>query len=207
MAALGALVPEWSPGGGRVETDAVVLAEGVLRFASGLATTSAPALLIIEDLHWADRESLAVIDYMADNLEDRSLMMIVTRRTGEAGAGAELASELHMRRAARSTTLGPLDDDHVAEMISACYKGHDAPSRLTEAVTRRSDGIPFFVEELLATALGVGSGTKRAVPASITAALEPRITALREATRDLVRHAALLGRQFDWQIAAAGRGL
>jgi DNA-binding CsgD family transcriptional regulator len=203
---LGTLVPDWSPSGGTVETNPIVLAEGLLRFLSVLAGLGAPALLIIEDMQWADPDSSAVIEYMADNLSGRAVMMAVTLRTGERGPGPEVISALLARRTARQIPLAPLGDHHVAEMIRASFAGPDPSPELTEAVTRRSDGIPFFVEELLATAVDLGGDPEQACPVSITAAVAPRLAALPQPTRELVCHAALLGRQFDWRIAAAAAG-
>jgi DNA-binding CsgD family transcriptional regulator len=206
LPALGTLVPDWSRSGGTVETNPIVLAEGLLRFLFGLAGVAAPTLLVVEDVQWADPDSAAVIEYMADNLSARRVMIVVTLRPSEGGSGPELISELLARRSAHQMALAPLGDDQVSEMIRACFEGPAPPPELTEAVTRRSDGIPFFVEELLATALDVGGDPNLACPPSITAALAPRLAALPQPTRELIRHAALLGRQFDWRIAAAAAG-
>jgi ATP/maltotriose-dependent transcriptional regulator MalT len=159
--------------------------------------------VIIEDVHWADPETVAVIDYMADNQQGRDVMTVLTLRSGVPGAATEFVDGLLARRAARQIALHALDDSQVAQMIRGCFEKRDPPPELTEAVTKRSDGIPYFVEELLATAIGVGGSVHQGVPSSITAAIEPRLSALSDTTRDVVRHAALLGRQFDWEIAAA----
>ncbi|MGH2930015.1 MAG: hypothetical protein ACRDL8_17565, partial [Solirubrobacteraceae bacterium] len=65
----------------------------------------------------------------------------------------------------------------------------------------RSDGIPFFVEELLASA--VADPTGGAVPTSIGAALDDRVASLPDDAAQFVRYAAILGRQFDWHVVAA----
>jgi hypothetical protein len=59
LPALGPLVPEWAPAAALAEPNPVVVAEGILRFLVSLARGDAPALLIVEDAHWADRETLA----------------------------------------------------------------------------------------------------------------------------------------------------
>ncbi|HTT92824.1 MAG TPA: LuxR C-terminal-related transcriptional regulator, partial [Acidimicrobiales bacterium] len=72
---------------------------------------------------------------------------------------------------------------------------------LLAAVVARSDGIPFFLEELLATTLADPTGI--GVPKSIGAALEARLACLPDGAAQLVRYAAVLGRQFDWHVVAA----
>jgi len=204
--ALGTLVPDWSAGIAAVNPNPIVLAEGVLRFLSGLGEPDAPAVLVIEDLQWADRETLTVLDYLADTVTAVPVMALATLRTGEPGAGTDLVTDLLARRAADQIVLGPLDDDQVATMIATCLEGACVTRDLSAAVTARSDGVPFFVEELLATVVGVDGSQSRAVPGSIAAALEPRLAALVPEALELVRHAAVLGRQFDWRLAAAASG-
>src|SRR5712692_10110624 len=87
--ALGSLVPEWSrPGDDAAEISPVILAEAVLRL---LALRDAPGtLLILEDLHWADPETLAIIEYLADNLSGTRVFCLATLR-GEPSEGLDLA--------------------------------------------------------------------------------------------------------------------
>ncbi len=85
-AALGRLVPEWRKAGSTDVGDSiVVLAEGVLRLLRSLAGT-AGCLLVLEDLHWADPETLAVVEYLADNLPSEPVVCLATIRTEEASA-------------------------------------------------------------------------------------------------------------------------
>jgi hypothetical protein len=65
-AVLGHLVPAWRHGG-RTDEPVVVVAEAVLRVLSVLAAP-APAVILIEDAQWADPETLAVLEYLADNV-------------------------------------------------------------------------------------------------------------------------------------------
>jgi DNA-binding CsgD family transcriptional regulator len=94
--------------------------------------------------------------------------------------------------------IAPLDDAQVTAMISACM-GDGSPSpEFVDAVARRSDGLPFLVEELLATA---GSAS-RPVPESVQSAVSLRLAALPDVVARLLRVAALLGRAFEWEVAA-----
>jgi predicted ATPase len=152
--ALGRLVPEWSGGAGLgdsgrslavagpgLDDSPVVLAEAVLRLLTAL-TAGRGGLLVLEDLHWADPESLAVVEYLADNLGGEPVMCLGTVRSEEASAGLELARGLGARRAARVLTLPRLDVTAVAEMVAACLPS--APEALGEQVVRLADGVPFW---------------------------------------------------------------
>ena len=85
---LGRLVPEWrsarpAPG----EESPVFLGEAVLRLLRALAP-QAGCVLVLEDLHWADRETLALLEYLADNLAAERVLCLATLRAETPGAPA-----------------------------------------------------------------------------------------------------------------------
>ena len=180
-----------------------MLAEGVLRLMAEWSTTPprAPTVLVVEDVHWSDPETLKVIEYLADNLAGQPIMVVTTVREGEPGAGADLVGVLEARRAVTAIAVPALDVSQSEAVLRECLGVAAVPADLVDAVVARSDGVPFFIEELLATA--VADRTGRAVPASLSAALQGRISSLPDDAGELVRYAAMLGRQFDWHVVAA----
>lgn len=200
---LGSLVPEWSgehAGGG--DGGLIVLAEGVLRLMVEWSSPDAPALLVIEDLHWADRETLEVIEYLADHLSGYAVLVVVTLRDDEPGPGGELVSALWARRVVQPIFLSPLDPAQSEVMLRECLRATSLLPDLVDAVVTRSDGVPFFIEELLAPGLG-GANSGWAVPGSIAAAVDARLRSLPVAAARFLGHAAMLGRNFDWHVVAA----
>jgi DNA-binding CsgD family transcriptional regulator len=203
---LGSLVPEWS--GERAEGadgGLMVLAEGVLRLLAEWSSPQTPALVVIEDLHWADRETLQVLEYLADHLPGQVALVVATLRDDEPGPGGELVSALLARRAIRQVSLPPLDPVQSEVMLRECLAATSLLPDLIDAVVTSSEGVPFFIEELLATALG-GTNPGWAVPGSVTAAVDARLRALPEATVRFLGYAAMLGRAFDWHVVAAATG-
>ena len=191
LPALGGVVPNWAgsadPGADR---GSIMLAEGLLRLMAQWSTTPKSAtVLVIEDLHWSDPETLKVLEYLADNLAGQPALVVATIREGEAGAGNDLVSALEARRAVVSIDVGPLDRSQSEEVLRECLAVEIVPADLLEAVVLRSDGVPFFIEELLASALADPSGG--VVPASIGTALEGRLALLPDGTAQLVRYAAV----------------
>ena len=87
----------------------MVLAEAVLRLLSEWSASEAPTLLVIEDAQWSDRETLQVIEYLADNLADRPVVVVVTLRDGEPVPNSDFVNALLARRAIRPIDLSPLD--------------------------------------------------------------------------------------------------
>ena len=204
--ALARVVPEW--GDAAADPSALVLGEAVVRLLSSWTSAGTTTLLVIEDLHWADPESLAVLEYVADNLTGAPLLLLATLRDGEPGPGADLAAELTARRAALAMRLGPLGDDDVLAIARSCLDSGDLPADAGAALVARCDGVPFLVEELLATAVRSGWDTiTDDVPGSVAASVATRLDGLPPAARPLLNAAALLGRHFDWALAAAAAGL
>jgi DNA-binding SARP family transcriptional activator len=170
-AALGRLVPEWHDPAAPL-SPLPHLAEGVLRLLRSL-TGNGPLVLVIEDLHWADDETLAVLEYLADNLAGEQLLLVLTTRADEGPAALRLASTLELRRSARVLRLPPLAEAEVRAMVAACLPGRPS-AELVETLVARSHGVPLFVEELLAVADSAG----HAVPATFGQAVRARTGAL-----------------------------
>jgi DNA-binding CsgD family transcriptional regulator/tetratricopeptide (TPR) repeat protein len=204
--ALASLVPEWSgEHAGGVDGGLMVLAEGVLRLMAEWSSPGVPALLVVEDLHWADRETLEVLEYLADHASGHAALIVATLRDDEPGPGGDLVSALWARRAVQQIPLSPLDPAQSEVMLRECLSAASLLPDLVDAVVARSDGVPFFIEELLAAALGEANSA-RAVPDSIAAAVDARLGLLPEPTARFLGFAAMLGRNFDWHIVAAATG-
>ena len=153
---LGALVPDWAGTAEAAgEQATIVLAEGVLRLmAEWSSTARVPTVLVVEDLHWSDPETLKVIEYLTDNLVGQPIVVVAIVREGEQGAGVDLIGVLEARRAVTVIDVGALDVLQSEAVLRACLRVAAVPADLVDAVVARSDGVPFFIEELVATALG-----------------------------------------------------
>jgi DNA-binding CsgD family transcriptional regulator len=199
----GSLVPEW--GDTREagpDSGAIVLAEGVLRLLADWSAPDAPTVLAIEDMHWSDRETIKAVEYLADNVAGHPVLVVVTLRDGEPGAGTDLIDTLLARRVIIPVHLAPLDPMQAGLLVRECANATALAPNLIDAIVSRSDGVPFFIEEILATTLE-NRESEGIVPASISAAIETRLASLPAPTVQFLQYAATLGRQFDWHIVAA----
>jgi hypothetical protein len=96
---LGRLIPEWRQPHSVADESLVFLGEAVLRLLRALSHDSG-CLLVLEDLHWADRETLALLEYLADNLARERVLCVGTLRDEEGGQAAALAGLLEVRGSA-----------------------------------------------------------------------------------------------------------
>ena len=114
-------------------------------------------LLVLEDLHWADRESLSILEYLADNLTTEGVVCLATLRADEGGAGRSVVDSLVARRAARAVELARLDDEATLDLARACLSTHALPAAVDTFLRAHADGLPFLIEELLAGLVARGA--------------------------------------------------
>ncbi|WP_112265577.1 ATP-binding protein [Lentzea terrae] len=173
-----------------VPDPAVVRAEAVLRL-----VTAQKTVVLLEDLHDADGETLAVVDYLLDNLADEPVLLLATQRP-HPDAARRLADEAATRRTAQVLRLNGLTDEEVAE-LARHHLGRPVPEDVLAKLTKIADGVPFVVEELLNADLHAG------VPPTVAAATLQRVDALEPDCIALLEAAAIFGRTFPLDVVAA----
>jgi DNA-binding CsgD family transcriptional regulator len=215
--ALGRLLPEWSTPGEATHEPLVVLAEGVVRLLTAVAGESG-GLLVLEDLHWADQETLSVLEYFADVLRTQPVLCVATLRPEETSHARRLVQGLRGSRTATVLDLEALDPEDLGRMTAACLDS-PVPDGVVEYVRTWSDGLPFMVEEVLAGAVGAGAlawdGERWAfdahagpsLPVSFADNVRGRVRNLGPDAVRVLNAAAVLGRTFDWSLLPAATAL
>ncbi|GAB3817199.1 hypothetical protein GCM10028799_21130 [Kribbella italica] len=217
---LGRLVPDWDDGQvPETATSAVVLGEAMLRVLT-LIGEKRGCLLVLEDLQGADPETLAVIEYLLDNLEDQPVVLVATLRSERCAAG-DLARLAAQRNTAVVLDLAPLNRDEVRDLAAGCLEVEPAavPAQLCERLWSDSVGVPFIVEELLQEASRSGQllssedGTvqvvddlRTAVPAAVVRSISSRTDQLGPQSRELLVLAAVIGHRFPLSAVRLASG-
>jgi len=166
---------------------------------------AAPALLVLEDVHWADTSTLDLVVFLAHHLGDRALLLVATFRADEpssAGRMRRLAAGTRRSGSAILLELGPLGRDELAELL-ASRAGHPLPAVLTNAIAARSEGNPLFAEELLAASGGQGAE----LPQALRDLLLQRVARLDQPALGMLRLAAAVGREVRYPLLRATAGL
>jgi DNA-binding CsgD family transcriptional regulator/tetratricopeptide (TPR) repeat protein len=166
----------------------------------GLAART-PVLLVLEDLHWADASTLDLFTFLAHSVSDMRVLMVATFRSDDAGSGPRLqrlTTGLLRARKANAVDLGPLAEDEVAALLDATTAGRVRPV-LTRAIFERSEGNPFFAEELCAAAMR----GETELPHMLRDVLLVRLADLDARGRTVLRVAAAVGRDVPYGLLAA----
>ncbi|CAN5644816.1 hypothetical protein BH23CHL2_BH23CHL2_03510 [soil metagenome] len=112
-----------------------------------------PLVLILEDLHWSDRESLEFLRWFGHQLSHLRILVVVTYRNNELTrqhALYEMLPVLVRETPAQRIHLRPLDDPAVSELVTDRYQlPADGSAKLVSYLRERAEGNPFFLGELL----------------------------------------------------------
>ncbi|MEU8270524.1 AAA family ATPase [Sphaerisporangium sp. NPDC049002] len=219
---LARLVPDWgTPAPAHEGGSLVILAEAVLRL-TALAGRERGCLMILDDLQNSDAESLAVVDYLVENLAGQPAMLLGAA-SSEPCPALDMARSAAQRGSAGLLELRRLDGDEVRRLAGVhleCDASH-VPDELAEQLWADSGGVPLMVEEMLGEMLRGGlvarerdSGRWRVtgklhtrVTGSLTRTMATRLDKLGPQGRDLLSVAAVLGPRFPVSVLQAATGL
>ena len=158
------------------------------------AASTAPLLLVLEDVHWADRSTLDLAAYLARAVRGERIALVATYRSDETPRRPVLRSwlaELSRAAGASRIDLEPFGEPEIAELLAA-------DPATAASIARRSGGNAFLAEELYEAA-----GDEASLPASIRDLLGVRIAALPSPAQSVLRAAAAAGARVDDELLAA----
>jgi len=163
-----------------------------------------PVVLVLEDLHWADRSTRTFVDFLARSLRRERVVLVLTYRTDEIHRRhplRTLLSELDRIDRARRVELDPFDRDELAEAL-ADILGEPPSDKLVMRLYERSEGNPLYSEELLAA----GMDGRGAAPQSLRDAFMLRIERL-SADAQAAARVISAGRSLDEPMIAEVTGI
>ncbi|WP_307867781.1 BTAD domain-containing putative transcriptional regulator [Umezawaea beigongshangensis] len=165
----------------------------------GAVAERGPLLLVLDDLHLAGEETLALLATLIGEPPARPVLLVGTFRT--TGVSPGLAALLG--RAARAEPvriyLGELPEAAVGELVRATTS-REVAGDTVRVIRERSGGNPFFVRELARLFDAEGDCALSAVPAGVRDVIRYRLSALPEAARTVLQRAAVIGRDVDLDL-------
>lgn len=160
---------------------------------------SAPAVLVLEDLHWARDALLAFVDHLAEWVHELPLLVVITARPELLERGPRWTRGLQN---AWMIGLSPLSGSETDQLIGERL-GRQLPPQTRADLVDRADGNPLYAEELARMVNETGSGSAPAeLPSGITSIIAARLDTLDHERKVLLADAAVIGRVF-WAGAVA----
>jgi tetratricopeptide (TPR) repeat protein len=188
------------------------LFDSMARFVTALAEHQ-PLLLLIDDAHWADAGSLALLRHLARRAARLRLLLVLTYRETELSEARHLdqvLGDLNRERLAERIKLSRLTLDQAAAMLEAIFS--EAPgSEFLDAIYHETEGNPFFIEEICKALVDEGKLYRHngrwqrpemaelRLPQGVRVAIDRRIEKLAAPMQDVLRLAAVIGREFDFE--------
>jgi DNA-binding SARP family transcriptional activator/tetratricopeptide (TPR) repeat protein len=186
--------------------DPLRLFEAVARFVE-LLTVDRPAVIVLEDLHWADDMSVRLFAFLARRAAPLRGLLLATVREEDLATKSLVGRVLEeIRREAFTTvlTVAPLDRQDTMTLVRALARPGTPPSRLNrlgERIWRLSEGNPFVVTEAMRAAEAGGMRDEAAslsVPSRVRDLIAARLDGLGEHSRAVAQIAAIGGRELDF---------
>ena len=182
---------------------------------------SQPLCLVLDDLHWADGQSIALLKHVAGAVKQGALMVTVTYRDSDLSRDHPLTgvlADLRRGEGVERIRLSGLGPDEVAELVAAAA-GHELDAdglALAGGLATETGGNPFFVGEILRNLVESGAITfdesarrwevdrvaMRSLPESVREVVEHRIDRLGERGREALTIAAVIGSSFELELLA-----
>ena len=164
------------------------LMEALYRWLLDLASRG-PVVVAGEDLHWSDASTLELMRVLQSRLAAAPVLIVVTRRPeGDHGFGADV-----------DVGLDRLDAEDTRQLARELATARGLTGDMVDRVAERSDGVPLFVEELVAAA---DEAEDTGLPTSLQSSLLARLDRLGPA-RDVAQMASVLGRSFPERLLEA----
>jgi tetratricopeptide (TPR) repeat protein len=207
---LGRLLPGIQQAGpratlGRDSLDQAEVFDAVRALLVGRAERSPVVVVVLEDLHWADRASRDLVAFLARTLRAGRVLLVVSYRSDELHRRHPLRPllvELVRLPGVERLELAPFSRAELAEHLEA-IAGGSLPTERMEGIYTRSEGNPFYAEQLLAAGAG---DADVGLPTTLADVVLARVQGLSEPAQQVLRVAAVAGRRMSHRLLAEVAG-
>jgi class 3 adenylate cyclase/tetratricopeptide (TPR) repeat protein len=174
-----------------------------------------PQVMVMDDIHWSDTATLELIAQVATLAAFEPLLLVCVLRPDRKAASWSLVDRL---QASLGSTfdridLEPLDGAHASELLSNLLRIEELPEVIRNQILARSEGNPFYLEEVLRSLIDQGQVVRdgehwratrtildASIPETLAGVLSARIDRLPDATKRVAQTAAVIGRVFQHRV-------
>ncbi|MBD3147642.1 AAA family ATPase [Microbispora camponoti] len=164
-----------------------------------------PLLIVLEDVHRADEETLQLLRHLAGRLARTPVLVLLTHRPAEAADDLTATAAALAVQAVENFTLGGLGEREVARLLAE-RSGAEVDEATVRTVTERSGGNPLFVTETARLLAVDGPSAAHALPPGVRDLIRRRLARLPAPARTTLRNAAVVGREADADVLIAMPG-
>ncbi|GAA3443739.1 BTAD domain-containing putative transcriptional regulator [Planomonospora venezuelensis] len=181
------------------------LARAVEEYLAGAARDGARPLVVLEDVHRADGETLQLLRHLVVRLAGLGITVLATYRPAEAGDHLGATWAALAGRNTHRIDLGGLGGDDVARLLRE-RSGVEVDAATARTVAERTGGNPLFVSETARLIGAEGASAARTLPPGVRDLIRRRVSRLPATARTALRDAAIVGRDVDVDVLLAMEG-
>jgi class 3 adenylate cyclase/tetratricopeptide (TPR) repeat protein len=179
------------------------------------ATKDKPRIYVIEDMHWADSSSITLFESLYKLSRDYPVMFINVMRPGYKDTGDHILKYVADNFPSNHTNIhiNPLEEEESSSLIMNLLRKTQLPEPIRNMIIRKTEGNPFFIEEIIRNFIDEGiieakeghfTITEKInnvnIPETINDAILSRVDKLDEKTRELLNTASVMGRNFYYKV-------
>ena len=174
------------------------------------AAQNQPLMMVLDDLHWADRSSLLLLEFLARELGEARILLVGCYRDTDLSRQhilTETLAQLSREPVFRRQVLRGLSQDDLGEFINLTT-GVQLPQNLNDTLFAHTEGNPLFMTEIIrllsesgeltAEYIGTPEGIK--IPAGVREVIGQRLNRLSERCNEVLTTASIIGREFDFRL-------
>ncbi len=177
-----------------------------------------PLILYFEDMHWIDPESLELLKFLLDGLQDESIFFLFETRPEKKTGLYKIKESIQniFKKRYNEISLRALDTNDAKRLIQNLLKIPEPPGELSSLVLEKSEGNPFYIEEIVRSFIESGvlkrdSGSWRVaksissfeVPDTVEAVIRSRIDQLPPEVQEVLGRASVIGKNFLCRILSS----
>ena len=174
------------------------------------AAQNQPLMMVLDDLHWADRSSLLLLEFLARELGEARILLVGCYRDTDLSRQhilTETLAQLSREPVFRRQVLRGLSQDDLGEFINLTT-GVQLPQNLNDTLFAHTEGNPFFMTEIIRllsesgelTAEHIGTPEGIKIPAGVREVIGQRLNRLSERCNEVLTTASIIGREFDFRL-------
>ena len=184
------------------------------------AAAQSPLVMVFDDLHWADHASMELLLHLFRLTDEIPLLVLCAFRPYRQAPSwqAKQTAEAEFPHRYTEVAIGPLSEEESDTLVGSLLTISDLPVELRRLILQKTDGNPFFVEEVVRTLIDSGAVVRDgqgmhwraavrvediAIPDNLQALLTARIDRLEEESRHVLQLAAVIGRSFYHRVLGA----
>ncbi len=188
---------------------------GTTKFLETL-TEYRPLVLFLDDLQWADKGTLNLLDYMTDKLKDKPVLIVCTYRPGDVSEDdplSETMRRMSRKRLYEEIELKPLETESIEKLIKEITQVEEVPKEFVKGIEEKTNGNPLFIKEnvnqmieekLIDPVEGSFPSESKIVlvPDVVQDVIEKRVYKLNDDVRDILQLGSVIGRKIPFELLA-----